>query len=507
MPNLIHLPEPRLSFRHNQSTEDPRDGLTLFGPLDEGKPYGVKVGVIGTRVGIQAFNKWVVWVQQAVFTRPPKLGRPPFPGFQTVFRTRWDSKPTLEIELLDEEIDRHLYLDDRHQRVFGTVGIFADRIIKAMREEESKPDLWFVVEPDKIWKYCRPNSIVEPDVRQQAIKSFRNAKQAKRFMESPVLFPEMAQEATPYVYEEHFHNQLKARLLQHMIPTQIVKESTICNIAKPEDEGADPRQIMRQSEIAWNLCTAVFYKIGGRPWKVADIRDGVCYLGLVFKKDDTAGSVQNACCAAQMFLDSGDGVVFKGAIGPWYSPDTKEFHLSRQAARELGELAVNSYKNNPKNSGKKPPREMFIHGRVRFSDEEWSGFRDAVGTATNLVGVRISHERDLKLFRKGQNPVLRGLAHIRSERSAYLWTKGWTPRLQTYPGREVPNPLIIEIGKGQADIETVLKDILALTKLNYNTCIYGDGIPITLKFADAVGEILTAGPVRNIPPLPFSYYI
>ena len=40
----------------------------------------------------------------------------------------------------------------------------------------------------------------------------------------------------------------------------------------------------------------------------------------------------------------------------------------------------------------------------------------------------------------------------------------------------------------------VLRDILALTKLNYNTCIYGDGVPVTLRFADAVGENLKAGP-------------
>jgi hypothetical protein len=39
------------------------------------------------------------------------------------------------------------------------------------------------------------------------------------------------------------------------------------------------------------------------------------------------------------------------------------------------------------------------------------------------------------------------------------------------------------------------------------TCIFGDGEPITLKFADAIGEILTAGPVNDVPPLPFSHYI
>jgi hypothetical protein len=72
---------------------------------------------------------------------------------------------------------------------------------------------------------------------------------------------------------------------------------------------------------------------------------------------------------------------------------------------------------------------------------------------------------------------------------------------------EVPNPLSIEVCQGSASIETVLADILVLTKLNYNTCRYGDGKPITLKFADAVGEVLTAGTITGTVPLPFMYYI
>ncbi|HEY3740124.1 MAG TPA: hypothetical protein VGL53_09780 [Bryobacteraceae bacterium] len=502
MNNLIHLPEPLLLFGHGQAMEDPRDGLTLFGPLDHGKPYGVKAGVIGTSVGIESFNKWVAWVQRPVLTVPPKLGRPPFPGFEAVFRTAWNAAPTLTLEVSDQEIDQHVYLDDPHLRVYGTVGVFAKKLIEAKQEEEDKPEMWFVVVPDRIWKYCRPKSIVEPEIRQLALRTFKKSAQ-RTFLQNRSLFPEMEDDATPYVYEEQFHNQLKARLLEHSILTQVVKESTLANVSRLGDEGADPQQVGRQSEIAWNLCNATFYKVGGRPYKVADIRAGVCYLGLVFKKDRTSGSERNACCAAQMFLDSGDGVIFKGAVGPWYSPESGDFHLSYHAARDIAELAITSYKKKAGSA----PKEMFIHGKVRFDIEEWQGFRDRAGSETNVVGVRIRNEQNLKLYRKGQNPVLRGIAHIRSERSAHLWTKGWTPRLQTYPGREVPNALLIEINKGEAPIEVVLRDILALTKLNYNTCIFGDGVPITLKFADAVGEILTAGPIKGVPPLPFSHYI
>ena len=59
----------------------------------------------------------------------------------------------------------------------------------------------------------------------------------------------------------------------------------------------------------------------------------------------------------------------------------------------------------------------------------------------------------------------------------------------------------------KAHIGTILQDILALTKLNYNASDFADGTPITLKFADNVGEVLTAGPIGETAPLPFRYYI
>ena len=63
-------------------------------------------------------------------------------------------------------------------------------------------------------------------------------------------------------------------------------------------------------------------------------------------------------------------------------------------------------------------------------------------------------------------------------------------------------------------MDQVLSDVFGLTKLNYNTCIYGDGMPVTLRFAHAVGEILTSIPRvdskqrhAEYRPLPFRFYI
>jgi len=48
---------------------------------------------------------------------------------------------------------------------------------------------------------------------------------------------------------------------------------------------------------------------------------------------------------------------------------------------------------------------------------------------------------------------------------------------------------------------------LGLTKLNYNSCRHSDGWPVTLNFADAVGEALINGPAISNAPLAFKHSI
>jgi hypothetical protein len=119
----------------------------------------------------------------------------------------------------------------------------------------------------------------------------------------------------------------------------------------------------------------------------------------------------------------------------------------------------------------------------------------------------LTRSQDMKIFRMGATPVLRGTAYRLGSKRALLWTMGYIPALQTYPGREVPNPISIEVCRGEADLQVVLRDIMGLTKVNFHACIFADGLPVTLRFAEAVGEILTAAPDLDGPPLPFRHYI
>lgn len=503
--DLMYLSEPTLLFRHGQAMEDPRDGLSFLGPYDDAQNYGVKYGVIGTADGIRRFKSWVSKIQGPVSEAGMGRKRPPFPGFQAAFGIPWSPQPLVELVYKIEDLEKCVLLNDPHKRNFETVGFIRDRILKAIRDDEAKPEVWIVVLPEIVYQYCRPNSIVQKAVRVQASGTMR-ASDAQRSLNEPFLLAQMNADAEAYLYEPDFHNQLKGRLLEKGVLTQVVRESTVAHNEFLKKNGKPTHQLDNlQSQIAWNLGSAIYYKIGGRPWKLNGVREGVCYVGLVFKQDDKHTTSETACCAAQMFLDSGDGVVFKGNVGPWYAPKTGEYHLSTHAANQLLSQALDSYREK---HGGKAPKEIFIHGRTMFSEAEWHGFKEAAGSASNLVGVRIYEAENFRLYRQSSSmPVLRGLAWQLSERSAMLMTRGYVPRLGTYPGMEVPKPLEIEICQGEADITQVLQDILGLTKLNYNSCRFADGLPVTLKFADAVGEVLISGPGAVNAPLPFKHYI
>lgn len=507
MRSLVRIPEPRLEFAFGQQLEDPRDGLTMFGPYDRGQggAYGIRAGVIGTKTGIGRFKKWVESIQQAVGLKDAARFRPPFPGFEAVFQIAWNVEPTLEIVIDPHELDRLIRVDDKYKRIFGTVDHFASKLIDAKLTEEAKPDLWFVVIPDEVHTLCRPESVVPRIGRVEAADKMKPSV-ARGFIRQKPLFSDWEAQAEPYHYEPDFRQQLKGRLLWDGILTQIVKESTIAPFDFLNPFGYPIRNLgKRTAEVAWNITSAAYYKAGARPWKLAHVRPGVCYVGLVFKNDDKSVDASAACCAAQMFLDSGDGVVFKGRVGPWYTGKRGRYHLSATAAEEILIKAIADYRLKRGEA----PQEVFIHGRTRFDDEEWKGFSKAAGTATKIVGVTIRRADDFRLFRRDSDlPILRGLALIDSEHHAFLATSGFVPRLQTYYGSEVPVPLSVTVNRGEADIDVVLQDILGLTKLNYNSCRHSDGTPVTLKFADAVGEILISGPPRSEdPPLPFRHYI
>ena len=376
------------------------------------------------------------------------------------------------------------------QRVFQVTDLYLNAI-KALARMDTTVALAICVVPEFVYKNCRPLSRVSTGHGSRPSK--REVKLRRQIRD---LFGEY--DSKHYDFSLDFRRQIKARAMEYQIPIQIIRETTL-RLSNENPFGR--RGLTYLSDRAWNLSTAFLYKSGKKPWKLAGVREGVSYVGIAFKRTDETGST--ACSAAQMFLNDGDGIVFLGDYGSWYSPETKQCHLSRDAARTLLAGVLETYEQ----LHGKELEEVFLHCRSSFDEDEWLGYQDACPRGVRLVGIRVASDHGLRAYRLESRPVMRGTFWKVSDRAAYLWASGFKLALRTYEGFDVPEPLRIEVQQGDADITEVAKDIFGLTKLNYNACRLGENQPVTIHFSDAVGEILVAnrGTKHFLPN--FKYYV
>jgi hypothetical protein len=95
----------------------------------------------------------------------------------------------------------------------------------------------------------------------------------------------------------NFHDVLKARAISARVPLQIIRPRTWRGGRGIEDEASR----------AWNLLTALYYKCGGKPWRLArgPRRRTRCYVGVSFTRAETRAS----CIRASRRSSTSSGTV------------------------------------------------------------------------------------------------------------------------------------------------------------------------------------------------------
>lgn len=505
---LTILREPELVFRYGQNATDPRAGLALFGPFDADLPAhkrSLPYAVVGTPEGVAGFREFARLLRGPVVSQmkaaSPTLW-PAFPGFDAAFCADLPAEPSRYTELSRPKLEAAANLPDPNQRAYAVVDEYV-HAIEQMAGKESPFEFIVCVVPDIVHTNCRPRSQVGGTQAGLLTKYQRKELQLQRKARTRGIrdITDLSAPVEPYRFSPDFRRQVKARAMRFDPPIQIVRESTL---RLSDERKFGERAVSPLSDRAWNLATTLYYKGGGRPWKLSTARDGVCYVGVVFHQVPGATDNRYAACAAQMFLDDGDGVVLRGDSGHWYSPATHQFHLSKPAAEALLRKVLSEYGEG----GGKPLQEIFLHYRAGINEEEFSGFKAATPTGVRLVAVKVRTQREnVRLYREGSRPVLRGSFLRTGHEVGYLWGSGFKPWLRAYDGGETPAPLEIRVQHGDADLVQVSSDILGLTKLNYNECKLGDAQPVTIGFSEAVGEILVSNLGVKNPRSRFKYYI
>jgi hypothetical protein len=112
-------------------------------------------------------------------------------------------------------------------------------------------------------------------------------------------------------------------------------------------------------------------------------------------------------------------------------------------------------------------------------------------------------------------PIQRGTVIQLDDFSFLLWTHGsvldndvaGTGRNYYQSGRGIPAPLLIRRFRGKDPIETTAKEILALTKMNWNGGELYKTLPVTLDFSKRLSRYAKQAETLQAIPYDFRFFM
>jgi hypothetical protein len=289
---------------------------------------------------------------------------------------------------------------------------------------------------------------------------------------------------------------LKAVAMRHRLPTQLLLPKTI--------EG---RNVDDKARCAWNIFTGMYFKLGAIPWAPLGLDDDTCFVGVAFYRPLGSNNSMRASLA-QAFNGRGDALIVRGDEFPWTPSDRdRSPHLDAERAGKLVEIVLARYAKETQE--RTPPRRVVIHKTSRFWPEEVEGFKSAISAAgvSRYDLLALSPSSDIRLLREGNYPVLRG-THFALGNLDYLYTTGYLTYLRAYPHGHVPLPIqIADHHGGDTPVTQLLREIMVLTKLNWNSANFCSRRPVTLESARVVGDILREVPPDQEPAANLKFYV
>ena len=496
--------EPRLVFGGGQTAVDPKVGISSFGPIgsDPSSLKNISLGVVGTGGGIQRAQMYLEQTLEKVRPGLNSRGKhydclcfPDFPGAKASggFRSQFTITTTRDIPL--ESFEHAVIGSFIHEKLRRVVELVAKQI-EMLKAKEPTPDVVLVVLPK-----CVENELagIGSSIRHRRVpltaveklqKSF--ARETSKTGQQILDFGFVEPEPQANVGYWNLHHALKAHVMPYGIPTQQVWESTLTGEGRIQDDAT----------MAWNFYTALYYKANNIPWRLEHVPSNTCFVGVSFFRKNPSDSVLHTTLA-QAFSGGGEGLVLQGPKAIVDRDRDPAPHLGEKEAEQLLRDVVQLYSDFHDGV---PPHRVVVHKTSRYWPEELQGFKAAIPNVPRhdfLSLERLGH----RFMRMGRAPAVRGSVFCVADNHHVLYTVGYVPALRAYPGMRVPLPLEIVEHHGDSSAETVCSEIIALTKVNWNSCSFACTEPITLQFSRTVGRILRELPKGSNPERLYRFYM
>lgn len=493
--SIEYLHEPTLQFGKYFEHQDTKTGLAEFGPFGKNiaglHPSEVKLGFIGTRETIAGAKEWLEECGSEIESENAKVirekikeadHRPSLFG-EGIFEDEHIHEPLVRLYKIlnrdfigfskESEFESDFQMNDRWDRA-----IRPDEIAKTLAIEDKQRRIWELVELFNEHVRSLAETSPAPDIIILA------------------LTPEIVDDAyTVQVtgnFYLNFRRAIKAKAMKWGIPIQLIQRSTILG-KKPKGRRLP---LQEKATRAWNFCTALYYKAEGIPWCPVTVEKDTCFIGIDFYvAREESDTLTMRASVAQAFDYLGQGLVLRGDPFEWDAEKKgRSPHLTRDGACRL---AADTLREYVKVRGT-PPKRVVLHKPSRYWSSGHGEYNELDGFIEGIQSVFPGCDYDLvtlarsrvRLFREGQYPPARGTYFCIENEQHLLYTMGFIPYLETYPGSYVPEPWQILERHGSSAPKDLFREVLELTKMNVNNCSFADGTPITLSFSGKIGEIM-----------------
>jgi hypothetical protein len=504
--DVIH--EPFLAFGGRHEHVDPKIGIGLYGPYtlagqDRPSLSSIIVGIVGPAAMISDAERWLDACRGIVINDGSKpFLYPHFPGCNAshTFQCQLISGRTWYETINDSDLGDALSPTNFYERVKRVVGLYIGRI-EILSQREPRPNVIVCCIPQEVIEHCTVRLTKAGEVKRVKVSRLERRAGELARRGQLFLFPEMDPTLGAEDEErghENLRRGLKAEAMQFGIPTQLVWPRTLRLSASASSPTERP--VQDNATRAWNFVTALYHKAGGSPWRLADVEPGICFAGVSFYKDILGKNRRMRTSMVQTFTAAGDGYILRGNTFEWdESKWGKSPHLDQKSAAAIIRDVLELYKAQNRGS---LPSKIVVHKTSKFWEEELTGFKDGCQSAPLKDFVALGG-RGVQFYRTGNYPPLRGTYIKFSDTDLLLYTAGYIRFLRTYPGPRVPHPIEILEHHGDSPWHVVLQEILALTKMNWNTADFACREPMTIAFSRRVGQVLAE--LRPAAPMKHEY--
>ncbi|WOF74442.1 hypothetical protein QMT40_002094 [Parvibaculaceae bacterium PLY_AMNH_Bact1] len=468
-----------------------------YKPADFCGERTVKLGIVGLPDEVEAARMWIEGFSAFRPAHEKNSSRyRRWPGLSNALGANF-SIDQRHIRKIDKSLYGKFWATTRSGDGFQRlVDLFSEKIGGLFGDEG--PDCVVVCIPAELGDLRAANPALTPEEKRalEVLRQEEESDQLALFQPTP---EELKEAEALYTMADDllfrtFYRALKAKvmMLDNAVPIQVLRRNTI---ERGDDQGQS------HATRIWNIATSIYYKAKGIPWRPHDLPSNVCFVGITFHHMKKRGGHLVYASVAQAFSTEVEPFSLKGENINHEQRRDRQPYLNEDQSRTLLDQVLSEYENR---AGVMPDR-VVVHKTTVFQEEEMSGFGEAARECVPRLDMIWLRSTPFRIVRKGKEEPWRG-TFCTFDDKYYLFTSGYVPWWQEYPGAHIPAP--IEMGSAiPTDMEERAREILALTKMNWNSSDGIGSLPITLLFARRVGELMTEFDQDDTPNSSYRFYV